>query len=91
LAAAGPRYSKDEFGKRGQRIYTDRVLPYITTQDLGKFVAVDIDSGAYELDQDDFLATERLLRRQPDAQIWLVRAGDRTTYRIGGGREPVAG
>ena len=36
----------------------------------------------YEVDADDYTATERLLRRNPDAQIWLVRVGHRAAYRI---------
>jgi hypothetical protein len=47
---------------------------------------VDIETGAYELDHDDYAATERLLARQPGAQIWLSRVGHTTTYRMGGPR-----
>lgn len=57
----------------------------------GKFVAIDIETGAYELDRDDYTATERLLSRHPHAQIWLLRVGQRTAYHLGGrpGREAV--
>jgi hypothetical protein len=51
-------------------------------EDEGKFVAIDIETGAYEIDGDDYTATERLLARQSDAQIWLLRVGQRTAYRM---------
>ena len=84
MEALKPRYSATEFAQRGQTLYEQKVRPVLTDADEGKFVAIDIETGAYEVDPDDYLATERLLRRQPNAQIWLCRVGDRTTYRIGG-------
>ncbi len=83
MAVLGPRYSKEEFARRGQAIYERTVRPHLQASDEGKFVAIDIESGAYEVDRDDYTATERLLVRCPDAQTWLVRAGDRAAYRIG--------
>ena len=56
----------------------------ITDRDAGKFVAIDSDTGSFEIDADDYTATERLLNRQPHAQIWLCRVGQKTTYRVGG-------
>jgi hypothetical protein len=84
MAVLEPRYSKDEFAQRGQLIYTRDIQPHLTTEDEGKFVAIDIETGAYEIDRDDYTATERLLSRHPTAQIWLLRIGQRTAYRIGG-------
>lgn len=77
-----PRYSKEEFARRGQKIYERDIHPHIGFSDEGKFVAIDIETGMYEMDADDYTATERLLSRKPDAQIWLVRVGHRAAYRI---------
>ena len=79
-----PQYSPTEFAQRGQAFYERKVRPHMTNEDKGKFVAIDIETGVYEIDPDDYTATERLLQRQPAAQIWLCRIGHRTTYRIGG-------
>jgi hypothetical protein len=35
------------------------------------------------MDHNDFAATEILLGRHPDAQIWLMRVGQPTAYHIG--------
>jgi hypothetical protein len=83
MAILQPRYSRDEFARRGQEIYERDILPNLRPGDEGKFVAIDIDTGAYETDSDDFTATERLLARNPGAQIWLVRAGQAAAYRMG--------
>ena len=83
MAVLEPRYSKEEFVQRGQAIYEQDIKPLLASADDGKFLAIDLVSGAYELDRDDCTATERLLARYPSAQIWLCRAGHRTAYRIG--------
>ena len=89
MAALEPRYSKTEFARRGQAIYERDIRPQVKAVDEGKFVAIDIETGAYEMDRDDYAATERLLVRHPNAQIWLLRVGHRAAYRLGGrpGRE----
>lgn len=80
-----PRHSATEFAQQGRSLYEREVRPHITEEeDKGKFVAIDIETGAYEIDADDYTATERLLERHPDAQIWLCRVGQEVTYRIGG-------
>jgi hypothetical protein len=81
-----PRYPKEEFSRRGSAIYERDVLHKMTASDDGKFVAIDIETGVWKLDADDFTATELLLGQVPDAQIWLVQVGSIATYRIGGPR-----
>jgi len=78
------RYSKEEFAKRGDAIYENDVRPELKPADGGKFAAIDIESGMYELDRDELKAGDRLLARIPDAQIWMVRVGHRSVHRIGG-------
>ncbi len=85
-----PRYSKEEFARRGQDIYERLIRPQVEPGYDGAFAAIDIETGAYELDADDYTATERLLRRLPDAQVWLVRVGQPATYRIGSRMRPEA-
>ena len=89
MAMLQPRYSKEEFARRGQEIYGRSVKPRVGPGDEGKFAAIDIETGMYEMDRDDYTATERLLRRNPEAQIWLVRVGDHAAYHIG--RLPASG
>jgi hypothetical protein len=78
-----PRYSKEEFATRGEEIYARDIRAAVEQTHQGEFVAIDIETGAYEVDPDDYMVTQRLLARSPDAQIWLVRVGKPTAYRIG--------
>jgi hypothetical protein len=79
-----PRYSKEEFARRGDEIYEHDVCPNVSSQDDGKFVAIDIESRQWEMDADERAADERLLRRVPDAQMWMTRVGRGYIRRFGG-------
>jgi hypothetical protein len=78
------RYGKDEFARRGDAIYASDVRPRLAAEDDGKFAAIDIESGAYEIDADELEACDRLRARVPEAQIWMVRIGSRSVHRFGG-------
>ncbi len=58
------------------------VEPARRPEDEDKFVAIDIDTGDYELDDDDYTAVMRLRNRKPSAEIWLGRVGHPETYRM---------
>ena len=47
-----PRYTKEEFGRRGDTIYESELRPILEKGNEGKFVAIDIETGAYEVDED---------------------------------------
>jgi hypothetical protein len=90
MAAPRPRYSKEEFAQRGDAIYERDVRPAVGAANEGDFVAIDIESGAYEVDADEQAASDRLLARVPGAQVWLRRVGSPYARRFGGrGRPPV--
>jgi hypothetical protein len=80
------RYSKEEFALRGNEIYESQVRPQVEEGNHGKIVAIDIETGAFELARDTMTASDRLLERYPDAQIWCVRIGYKGVHRFGVGR-----
>jgi hypothetical protein len=84
MATTKRRYSKEEFARRGDAIYEKKVRPQLNPDDEGKFVAIDIETGEFEIDEDEMEAGDRLLARVPDAQIWMVRIGSRYVHRFGG-------
>ena len=90
MPAPQPRYSKEEFAQRGDEIYERDIRPRLETNDEGKFVVIDIETGAYEIDTDELAASDRLLARQPNAQMWLTRAGSRYVRRFGPRERSVA-
>jgi hypothetical protein len=78
------RYSKEEFARRGDALIESEVRPHLTAADADKFVAIDIETGEYELDKDEMKAAERLRKRVPDPQIWLVQVTLGYLHRFGG-------
>ena len=77
------RYPKEEFARRGDAVYAAKVLPRLKPHDRGKFVAVDIETGEYEIAKDELTACDRLDARIPGAQTWLVKVGSPHVHRIG--------
>jgi len=67
-----PRYSKEEFARRGNEIYEREVRPKAAAQDHGRIVAIDIESGAFRVADDTITATRDLIAQIPDAQIWVL-------------------
>ncbi|PSB56100.1 hypothetical protein [Chamaesiphon polymorphus] len=79
-----PRYSKEEFARRGDEIYESQVRSQVEEGNRGKIVAIDIETRAFEIDPSEIVACNRLESRHPDAQIWLVRVGSRHVRRFRG-------
>ena len=78
-----PRYSKEEFARRGNELYETQVRPQVETGNHGKIVAIDIETGQFELADTPLAACERLYARRSDAQPWCVRIGYRGVHRFG--------
>jgi hypothetical protein len=78
-----PRYSKEEFARRGDEIYQSQIRSQVEEGNSGKIVAIDIETGAFELAEDIVTASELLLTRYPDAQTWFIRIGHQAVYHFG--------
>jgi hypothetical protein len=52
MAVRQPRYSKEEFARRGDAIYESQVRQQVEEGNHGKIVAIDIETGAFELADD---------------------------------------
>jgi hypothetical protein len=70
-----PRYSKEEFARRGHEVYESQVRSQIEEGNQGRIVAIDIETGAFEVADDLVSAAKQLSARVPDTQTWFVRIG----------------
>lgn len=77
-----PRYRRDEHARRGTILYGQQVRLQVEAGNHGRIVALDVDTGAFEVADDTLTAAQRLLARQPDAQIWCVRIGYPAVHRF---------
>ena len=84
MAVHSPRYSKDEFAQRGDEIYASHIRSQVEEGNHGKIVAIDLETGDFEVDASDIAACDRLESTHPNAQIWMVRIGARHVRRFGG-------
>jgi hypothetical protein len=78
-----PRYSKEEFARCGNELYESQVRSQVEEGNYGKLVAIDIETGAFEVADTTIAATDQLYERYPDAQPWVIRIGHRAVYRFG--------
>jgi hypothetical protein len=79
-----PRYSKEEFAQRGDALYESQIRSQVEEGNHGKIVAINIETGDFEVDASEIAACDRLEISHPDAQIWIVRIGSRHVRRFGG-------
>jgi len=59
------------------------VRPQVEEDNYGKIVAIDIETGDFEVANSPLLAVDRLYERKPDAQPWVIRIGHRAVFRFG--------
>ena len=55
-----PRYSKEEFARRGQAIYEQGVRPQVEEGNSGRIVAIDIETGEFEVGNDALTVSDQL-------------------------------
>ena len=76
-------YSTEEVVRRGREIYEREVRTAVEDSHDGEFVVVDVTTGAWEVDEDDVAASDRVLARNPDAMLYFARVGRPAAYRLG--------
>ena len=81
-----PRFTKEDAARRGNEIYERDIRTLVEAENKGKFVAIDIETGEWEMDADQIAAGDRLRARLPDAQTFMTRVGYGYTCRFGAGR-----
>ncbi len=78
-----PRYNKEEFAQRGHQLYENQVKAQVEEGNYGKIVAIDIETGAFEVAENSLTAAKQLLQHNPDAQIFGIRIGHPAVHRFG--------
>ena len=59
MPVSQPRYSKEEFARRGDEIYDRDIRLRVEADNEGKFVVIDIETGDFEVDADELGASDR--------------------------------
>lgn len=80
LSMLSRKFSRDEIGRRGAEIYQSKLRQALEPSCLGQFVAIDVESGAYEVADEADEASRRLWARSPEAQILIERVGHKAAF-----------
>ncbi|MGA1408617.1 MAG: hypothetical protein ACO37W_02620 [Prochlorotrichaceae cyanobacterium] len=83
MAIRQRRYPKEELAERGQKLYESGIRQQVEAGNEGKIVAIDIETGNFEVAETVMAATNRLFERHPEAQPWGIRIGHRAVYHFG--------
>jgi hypothetical protein len=78
-----PGITAEEVARRGQELYERRIRHKVEAEQIGRFLVVDIESGDYEVANDDLSASDRMLARRPKARLYGLRVGRDYAYRLG--------
>ena len=79
------KYTIDEICDRAKRIYEEQIKDLVEPEHNGKFIVIDIETGDYEIDEDDLSAEDRLEKRRPGFEGFLGRVGHKAAFYIGWG------
>ncbi len=74
VGTSGSRYSKEETHRRAEEIYA-RIKDRVNPGNDGKILAIDIETGEYEVHEEQSEACDRLFARLDDPQIFFYRIG----------------
>lgn len=80
---AHPRYSSDEIAERGQTLYERDIQGALPPSVRGNFLVLDIETGDYEIDPDEFAAVKRARAKHLDGAFYFLRVGHSAAYRFG--------
>ena len=78
-----PRFTKEQISSRGRAIYEQSLRDKIEAGNLGKFLIIDIETGDYEIDTDEFAASDRAHLKHPSGAFFGMRVGRRSSGTIG--------
>lgn len=79
----GERHSAQEVARRGREFYERSVRREIEGGQEGRFLALDVESGDYEVGDEALPTSARLRERKPGAVLYLMRIGRPAAYRLG--------
>ena len=81
------KHTPEEVAQIAEEIYARDIRPKVMPQEKGKFLVLDINTGQYEIDEDDLKASQRLRARVPNGEYFGLRIGYTTAYTLGGTME----
>jgi hypothetical protein len=79
-------YTSEELAARGRQIYDERIRDRVEPEHRGKYLVIDVETGEYEMDEDDVAVMKRAARKHPAEFLYGMRIGYPTMGRVGARR-----
>ena len=77
-------YTDEEIERRGETVFEAQVRPHLDEEDKGKYVTIDVETGAWLMGEDSLALADRLHADHPEAALYTLRVGYPYTVRLGG-------
>ncbi len=74
------RLSRDEIGRRGSEIYETHLKVTLELSSRVHFVAIDVETGEYEVADEAYAAGAQLRQRLSDPQVFTVKVGHAAAF-----------
>lgn len=72
-----------ELARRGQEYYDQYLRANLEPEHNGEYLFLDVETGDYEMDQDELAAMERARAKHPGSVFYILRVGYPTAGCIG--------
>lgn len=76
------KYTIDEICDCGEKVYEEQIRRLVEPLENGKFIVIDIESGDYEIAEEELDASHRLKARRPESIRFLAKIGCRASHRL---------
>ena len=70
-------------GDRADELYNVRIKHELSDAQLGKFLAIEVNTGEYEVGDEALHAMTALHKRIADAEVFLMKHGSMHAYTLG--------
>lgn len=78
-----PKYERDFFRVRGEEIFNDSIKAQVEHLDPEWHLLIDIESGEFAVGPDYFEPSDRLIAKNPNAQLYHRMVGRNWTVKFG--------
>ncbi len=75
--------ARRSIGDRAEALYNTRIKYELNDEQLGKFLAIEVNTGEFEIGDDALSTMTALHERIADAEVFLMKHGSMHAYTLG--------
>ena len=75
--------STQSLAERGQQLYDQQIRAQVEDAHHGEFLVLHVETGDYEIAEDEMTAFRQAKAKHPSAQFYFLRIGHAAAYRLG--------